>query len=105
MNYDILLQLTQDVPNGLDRKQKKEKIEKKIREKVVERDGSACQMCGLVDRYGNPGWDIPGKLAIHHIIPNGPADPDNLITLCKYCHSAVHSLLYADGKWRYVPVR
>jgi hypothetical protein len=75
------MRLTKDIPGELDRKVKKERVEKDVRVQIVERDGSACQMCGLVDQYGNPRWDIPGKLALHHIIPNGSADPDNLITL------------------------
>lgn len=94
-----------DIPDGLDRKVKKEGISLKTRKELTLRDGLTCQICGLKGQYGNPGFDIPGKLAVHHRIPNGSADLDNLITLCKYCHNAVHALLYASGKWRYVPMR
>lgn len=104
-NYDFFLTLTRDIPHGLDRSIKKEKITKETRRLLEERDNYTCKCCGLVDRYGNPGWDIPGKLAIHHIIPNGSASPENLVTLCRYCHNAVHAILYASGKWRYVPMK
>lgn len=104
-DYDLLLRLTRDIPSDLDRKKKKEPITKELREQVIERDKSTCQLCGLQDRYGNPGYDLPGKLAIHHIIPNGKAELDNTITLCRYCHNAVHAILYASGKWRYVPMK
>lgn len=93
------------IPDELNRKIKKEQVPKKTRMKLIDRDKSTCQICGLKGKYGNPGFDVPGKLAVHHRIPNGSADLDNLITLCKYCHNAVHALLYASGKWRYVPMR
>ena len=104
-NYDLLLKLTRDIPYGLELGEKKEVIPKELRETVEKRDNCTCQLCHLKDTYGNPGWDIPGKLAIHHIIPNGLAVEENLITLCKNCHNVVHLLLYITKKWRYVPMR
>ena len=104
MNYELFLELV-SIPDGLDRKIKKERIVPKTRRLLIQRDQCTCQICGLGGKYGNPGFDIPGKLAVHHIIPNGPADLTNLITVCKYCHNAIHALLYASGKWRYVPMR
>lgn len=104
MNYKLFIELV-SIPDGLDRKIKKVPVPKKTRELLIQRDGFTCKICGLKGKYGNPGFDIPGKLAVHHIIPNGSADLDNLITICKYCHNAVHALLYASGKWRYVPMR
>jgi 5-methylcytosine-specific restriction endonuclease McrA len=104
-NFDLLLKLTRDIPSDLDRSIKKETTSSELRKKIIERDKNTCQLCGLQDQFGNPGWDIPGKLAAHHIIPNGPANLDNVITLCRYCHNAVHAILYASGKWRYVPMR
>ena len=106
LNYERLLTLTRDIPFNLDRKIKKEAIPKKLREKIVERDNYTCWVCGHEDKeneYGNPQWDILGTLHIHHIIPNGKATEDNLITLCDKCHKAVHLLLYLDGKWRWIP--
>ena len=104
-NFDLLMKMTRDIPDGLDRSVSKEGVSKALREQLVTRDNLTCQICGLQDQYGNPGWDVPGKLAVHHIIPNGPATLDNTITLCRYCHNAVHAILYASGKWRYVPMR
>jgi len=104
VNYDLFIELV-NIPDGLDRSIKKEKLTPKVRIDVTDRDMLTCQICGRQDTYGNPGYSVPGKLAIHHIIPNGTADLDNLITLCRYCHNAVHQLLYASGKWRYVPMR
>lgn len=105
MDYELLLKLVKDIPDGLDRRQRKEKIPKELRREIMQRDEYTCQICGLKGQYGNPGYGIPGKLGIHHIIPNGKAEPKNLITLCKYCSYAVHMLLYSSGKWRYIPIR
>ena len=105
MNYELLLKFTKEVPYGLNKKQKKEQVTKNIRKDITERDKLTCQLCGYKDRYGNAGWDIDGNLHIHHIIPNGTAKPDNLITLCKWCHSTIHLILYREGKWRYIMVR
>lgn len=104
MNMDLIIQLV-SIPDNLDRKIKKEMVTPNTRAQVTSRDNLTCQICGLKHKYGNPGWDISGKLAIHHKIPNGTAELDNLITLCKYCHTAVHLILYSSGKWRYVPMR
>lgn len=104
MDYDLFINLVR-IPDNLDRSIKKEKISKELRIKLGIRDNKSCQVCGLDGEYGNPGFDLPGKLAIHHIIPNGNGSLDNTITLCRYCHNAVHALLYASGKWRYVPMR
>lgn len=106
IDYERLLELTRDIPWYLDRKIKKEPIPKKLREKIVERDEYICRVCGHEDKengYGNLQWGIPGSLHIHHIIPNGKATEDNLITLCDKCHKAVHLLLYLDGKWKWLP--
>ena len=55
---------------------------------VLDRDSYKCQHC--------KGKSKDKKLEIHHIIfrsNNGSDEPENLITLCKTCHDAVH-----DGK-------
>lgn len=54
------------------------------REAVLNRDGYRCQICGR----GNTG------LEVHHIVyrsQGGTDDENNLITLCKDCHSKVHN--------------
>lgn len=103
IDWNVLHRLTRDVPIGLNRSAKKEPINKETRKKIYLRDSNKCQMCGRKGKYGNPQYGIAGILSIHHIIPNGTADPANLITLCDKCHKVVHLLLYLEGKWRYVP--
>ncbi|OPY34459.1 MAG: HNH endonuclease [Methanomassiliicoccales archaeon PtaU1.Bin124] len=62
----------------------KERAWRKVRAKVIERDGNACQECGRdLGRY--PAW----YAEVHHIIPvvaGGSDHPSNLITLCTECH-------------------
>ena len=57
---------------------------------VLDRDGHQCQLCGVAGYEG----DGCAQLEVHHIIPD-PDDGDrhdinNLITLCKSCHSWIH---------------
>ncbi len=55
---------------------------------ILDRDSYKCQHC--------KGKSKDKRLEVHHIIfrsNNGSDEPDNLITLCKTCHDAVH-----DGK-------
>lgn len=93
MNYKELERLL-DIPVNLNMKPKKEIPSLKIKKEILKRDNHCCQLCGNVE-----------KLSIHHIIPNGSATSINLVTLCKYCHQAVHLMLYVEGKWRYVNYR
>lgn len=49
---------------------------------VLERDGYQCIECGSTER-----------LEIHHVLPEkfgGPTEPNNLITICRECHSSKH---------------
>lgn len=53
-----------------------------IRRMIYRRDGFACALCG-----------DPRRLQLHHYIPRsrgGGNTPRNLVTLCMYCHAAVH---------------
>ena len=100
MDYDLLIKLI-SIPDDLDREKKKEKIPQAphtLREEIGKRDHMVCQLCGKKEigdaHHGN-------ILHLHHIIPNGSATPDNLITLCRNCHRAVHLLLYTSKKWKY----
>jgi 5-methylcytosine-specific restriction endonuclease McrA len=54
---------------------------KKLREKVLERDGHRCAKCGKPDR-----------LQAHHRTYDRVREEnlDDLITLCRTCHAAVH---------------
>lgn len=48
----------------------------------------ACQVCGSTQKIG---YRING--GVHHIVyrsRGGTDDPENLITLCTRCHTAVH---------------
>jgi hypothetical protein len=58
------------------------------RKQVLARDGHACQKCGKRE-----------KLDLHHINPItlGQDDsPDNLVTLCKHCHSEWEHIVYVN---------
>ncbi|MFA4971915.1 MAG: HNH endonuclease [bacterium] len=53
-----------------------------LRTMILERDGFTCQECGT--------WR---DLTIHHIRTReagGPDSPENLITLCRDCHTRLH---------------
>jgi 5-methylcytosine-specific restriction endonuclease McrA len=67
-------------------------VPRKVRQEVLQRDGR-CMICGRTT-----------SLHIHHINPGKPSTADNLITLCRACHQAVHCLLYVAGKHRFVNV-
>jgi hypothetical protein len=53
------------------------------RERVIDRDGHACRVCGGV-----------GDLIVHHRIPS--EEDDALITLCRPCHVWVHHIIFMD---------
>ena len=103
LDYALLYKLTREIPENLDKKVKKEVVSKGMREIIVARDNYTCQLCGHTDKehgYGNPQYDVPCSLHIHHIIPNGKATKTNLVTLCDKCHRIVHMILYLDDKWK-----
>lgn len=100
-NYDLLLRLVQDVPMDLDRKGVKENTPPDVRKLVNQRDNYACQLCGFEGQFGSVYIGRDNELNIHHIIPNGEANLDNLVTLCNQCHRIIHLLLYRTKKWRF----
>jgi len=58
------------------------------RRSTYDRDNYACQNCGI---RGGPHGNI--ELHAHHIVPlsdGGSNNQENLVTLCKECHNAVH---------------
>ncbi len=60
-----------------------EKISKQVRAKILQRDGSSCQMCGRTPK------EDPVKLHIDHKIPQswgGKTEEENLWTLCSACN-------------------
>ncbi len=68
---------------------------KKLRDKVLLRDGNACAICSGTE-----------MLHIHHSDGDNTNDePENLITLCSYCHARVHrELAKAGGRSRVMQV-
>jgi hypothetical protein len=59
-----------------------------IRNRVYQRDGYECQNCGI--KGGSSG---NAELHAHHIVPKasgGSHNEQNLVTLCKDCHNAIH---------------
>ncbi|MEO2202510.1 ParB N-terminal domain-containing protein [Paenibacillus pabuli] len=70
-------------------------LERWLTEAIERRDNRTCQCCGL-------GHDEESYISCiyekHHMIPvskNGPDSEDNLILLCKNCHSIVHAIVDA----------
>jgi len=61
---------------------------KEMHKAVLERDGYRCRRCGCKSAWKN-------KLNVHHMIPFPDSKfqitEDKLITLCRKCHSWVHS--------------
>ena len=74
-------------------------VPRALRRKVFSRDGHRCRCCG--SRH---------SLHIHHIIPwscGGETCKENLITVCRWCHSLLHAGLLTitgsgEGDWRFV---
>jgi hypothetical protein len=60
-----------------------------LREKVLEREGYKCRVCGKPGVYGK-------KLTVHHRKP-GESVMRWLITLCRGCHSKVHKRILMIG--------
>ena len=62
---------------------------KKLRTRVLKRDGYCCRACGR-----SPHNDVYVDLHVHHIRPwgggaGGLTEEDNLITLCNTCHGGL----------------
>jgi len=58
------------------------KLTNQLRKSIYRRDGYRCALC-----------DSSQGLQIHHVVHRGQGgtdSPQNLITLCSYCHSHVH---------------
>lgn len=61
-------------------------VSKDLREMILQRDDNFCIMC----HFKSSDFGI---MQVHHITPaskGGSDDPNNLITLCKPCHTKVH---------------
>lgn len=69
---------------------------KKRRRQIIKRDGKKCTKCGSTKH-----------LEVHHIkYRNGIApweyNDDEMITLCMYCHGAIHGLSRRDVFLRFL---
>lgn len=73
--------LLRDIVNKNEKNPLRISIPKDVREKVFERDGNKCKLCGDMD-YLEVGHKIP-------ISKGGDNKPSNLITLCRKCNSKV----------------
>ena len=88
-SFDIqLIKATRDgkpVPEGTDYQQGEQLGFWNVREYVLFRDGHTCQCC--------KGKSKDRVLNVHHIESRktGGDAPDNLITLCEYCHKQYHA--------------
>lgn len=70
---------------------------KKQRQRILERDGHRCQLCGAQQTDDNQT-----KLEIHHIRPfsqGGPTVDTNLITLCRECNQSLGQEFRPDLYW------
>ncbi len=70
---------------------------RKMRKKVVERDGNRCQECGR-DLSQLPAWFTE----VHHVLPRvrgGGDHPANLKTLCVVCHRLETEKLQWQMMW------
>ena len=66
-------------------------LPKELRYSILERDGFHCRFC---DRGGKQSDYI---LEVHHIIwrvHGGNDKPENLLTVCPYCHDLIHYGVY-----------
>ena len=64
-----------------------------LRDAIKERDNLACAICGQrgCKRHRDSMEQGTARLAVHHIDRDkGNSVPENLITLCWYCHQHVH---------------
>lgn len=88
--------------NSTDKKMRKQKISKEIRNNVITRDNGRCRCCGCPDVE---------NLEIDHIVAesnNGENSLENFQALCGYCNKQKHNIeikfsvktcLKYDAKW------
>jgi 5-methylcytosine-specific restriction endonuclease McrA len=106
INWDHFKFLVDEIPQNLDKTQKKQPFQPKDRLNFEERDQGECFICGSTFPYGScnvylyTGTNY--KLShLHHRIPNGTIQYENIYTLCTHCHQMVHQALFIAGKWKY----
>ncbi|UVL05966.1 HNH endonuclease [Pseudomonas sp. B21-047] len=73
--------------SGLSEAQCQHAPSKKLRMKVLDRDGRRCFICGR-----SPANYVDVELHVHHIVPwgsGGITEQENLVTLCGTCHGGL----------------
>jgi len=56
-----------------------------LKESIRERDNYECQRCGISQE------ELGGNLSVHHIDDDKKnMNPDNLVCLCRSCHTTIH---------------
>jgi hypothetical protein len=98
--------LVEAIPPNLDKSKKKTALQTKDRLKFEMRDKGVCYICDSIFHYGSCNVFLythsDYKLShLHHIIPTGGIEDDNIVTLCTHCHQMVHQALYISGAWKY----
>lgn len=67
---------------------------------IRERDGNCCVVCGKQEKINFYRSTLRTNMMIHHIdITPMNNVPENLVTLCPNCHSAVHHLNLIQFQW------
>jgi len=67
---------------------------KNYKKTIRERDGHICKWCNKAADH---------TLHVHHIdYVKDNLDPNNLITLCKYCHGKMHGSLKERARWKII---
>lgn len=82
-------------PALVDSEETPDSVRKTLREKILDRSGDECPMCGA-----NLSGSSPDSPTIDHIIPSvigGPSEEWNLRVLCNSCNSFKHVMIDPDG--------
>jgi hypothetical protein len=88
LNWTRFRHIIDSVPTRAYSETSKTKVQPKDLHHFEKRDGCECYLCGTVSRFTQ----------LHHVIPTGEVTDDNIVTLCKPCHTMVHIALYSAGK-------
>lgn len=105
--FERLKYILDSVPSTPDKSKRKKKLDPRDRLHFERRGMGTCWICGQINHYGSNNeysmYDYKGYGVshLHHIIPNGDATDENIITLCSHCHQVVHHILYLLGKCKY----
>ena len=105
LRVEVLNKLVNEVPEHNGEKWERQEIPESMKRQILRRDHYRCRICGRgmeKRKRGRRKKRRISSLVVHHIVPDGPSTPDNLITLCRKCHLYVHAMLNSKG-WPYSP--